>query len=92
MNSSKFSGMRMLISTGLIYAFVGALGLTVAQLTNAYMVLDPEVTMNRTYLGLGFSFFIIVQESQRLSSGGLSPRKAHAFLTSWVPLLSPFLR
>ena len=57
----KFSGPRMLISTGLIYAFVGALGLTVAQLTNAYMVLDPEVTMNRTYLGMGFSAFILVQ-------------------------------
>lgn len=37
----KFSGPRMLISTGLIYAFVGALGLTVAQLTNAYMVSGP---------------------------------------------------
>ena len=57
----KFSGPRMLIFTGLIYAFVGALGLTVAQLTNAYMVLDPEVTMNRTYLGMGFSAFILVQ-------------------------------
>lgn len=57
----KFSGPRMLVSSGLIYAFVGALGLTVAQLTNSYMVLDPEVTMNRTYLGLGFSAFILVQ-------------------------------
>ncbi len=51
----------MLVSSGLIYAFVGALGLTVAQLTNSYMALDPEVTMNRTYLGLGFSAFILVQ-------------------------------
>lgn len=79
MNSSKFSGMRMLISTGLIYAFVGALGLTVAQLTNAYMVLDPEVTMNRTYLGLGFSFFIIVQGISAPLIGWIIAKKGARF-------------
>ena len=51
----------MVVVCGLIYAFVGALGLTVGQLTLSYMVLDPAVTMNRTYLGLGFTVFILVQ-------------------------------
>lgn len=58
---TKFIGWRMVVICGLIYAFVGALGLTVGQLTLSYMVLDPAVTMNRTYLGLGFTVFILVQ-------------------------------
>lgn len=58
---TKFIGWRMVVVCGLIYAFVGALGLTVGQLTLSYMVLDPAVTMNRTYLGLGFTVFILVQ-------------------------------
>ena len=58
---AKFIGWRMVVVCGLIYAFVGALGLTVGQLTLSYMVLDPAVTMNRTYLGLGFTVFILVQ-------------------------------
>lgn len=57
----KFIGWRMVVVCGLIYAFVGALGLTVGQLTLSYMVLDPEVTMNRTALGLGFTLFILAQ-------------------------------
>lgn len=75
----KFSGVRMLVSTGLIYAFVGALGLTVAQLTNAYMVLDPQITMNRTYLGLGFSFFIIVQGISAPLIGWIIAKKGARF-------------
>ncbi|MDR3289340.1 MAG: MFS transporter [Peptococcaceae bacterium] len=60
-SATKFTGSRMIAAGGLIYAFVGALGLTVAQLSNAYMVLDPAVTMNRTVLGLGFQAFILLQ-------------------------------
>ena len=79
MEKKKFSGTRMLVSTGLIYAFVGALGLTVAQLTNAYMVLDPDVTMNRTYLGLGFSFFVIVQGVSAPLIGWIISKKGARF-------------
>lgn len=57
----KFSGYRMTILAGLVYAFVGALGLTCGQLTNSYMALDPAVTMDRTSLGLGYTAYIIMQ-------------------------------
>lgn len=75
----RFSGPRMLVSTGLIYAFVGALGLTVAQLTNAYMALDPEVTMNRTYLGLGFSAFVLIQGISAPLVGWIISKKGARF-------------
>lgn len=59
--SNKFYGWRMVIVCGLIYAFVAALGLTIGQLSIAYMAADPTVTMDRTALGLGFTIYVLVQ-------------------------------
>lgn len=56
-----FMGPRIIVACGLMYALVGALGFTVGQLSLSYMALDQAVEMNRTYLGVGFQAFIIVQ-------------------------------
>lgn len=56
-----FWGPRIIVACGLMYALVGALGFTVGQLSLSYMALDETITMNRTYLGIGFQAFIIVQ-------------------------------
>lgn len=58
---NKFYGWNIVVACGLIYALVGALGLTVGQVALSYMILDPDVILDRTYYGLGFTLFVLAQ-------------------------------
>lgn len=57
----RFSGWRMVISCGFLYALIANFGLTASQLTISTMALDPAVSMDRTMIGLGFTIFVLMQ-------------------------------
>lgn len=57
----KFFGWRVIVATGLLYALLGNFGLAAAQLAIPAMAVDPNVAMNRSMIGLGFTVFILMQ-------------------------------
>ncbi|MBE6032670.1 MAG: MFS transporter [Clostridiales bacterium] len=75
----KFYGWKIVVACGFIYALVGALGLTVGQVSLSYMALDPAVTMDRAMLGLGFTLFVLAQGLPGPLIGQLVSKKGARF-------------
>ncbi len=59
--NQKFYGWTIVFATGVLYALLGSFGLAAAQIVIPVMAVDPAVSMNRSMIGLGFTFFILMQ-------------------------------
>lgn len=57
--NQKFYGWTIVFATGVLYALLGSFGLAAAQIVIPVMAVDPAVSMNRSMIGLGFTFFIL---------------------------------
>lgn len=79
MENKGFYGWKIVVVCGLLYAFLATLGLSASQIAVSAMALDPDVAMDRTMIGLGFTVFVLMQGLPGPLIGQLIAKKGAKF-------------
>ncbi|MBE6032669.1 MAG: MFS transporter [Clostridiales bacterium] len=59
--NKRFYGWYLVVVCGLLYGLLGSFGLSASQIAIPVMATDPDVAMNRSMIGLGFTIFVLAQ-------------------------------
>lgn len=89
MTTKKFYGWPTVVIVAILYGLLGNFGLAAAQIAIPAMAVDPNVTMDRTVISLGFTVFVFMQGLPGPIVGQIVAKKGakFAFLVSSVCII-----